>query len=147
MWPLNFLSAGKDRPNRDDRPLNLETLEDRCLLNGSPIITPFSMGAPALVRPAVDSPPPASSLPPPSSIFEAASTLFFDGVELGIGRANQYFNIPEIYAYPVPVSALNESIAFYSPYGGPWAPVFVLAGELVGAGVQYQLQLNSLKTF
>ncbi len=131
---LNFLRPFKDRnnhrtarrPSRAGVTLNLEALEARWLPNGTM---------------------PASSLPPPSFI-QAAISLYTDGVNLGKGLVNQiFFHIPEIDAYPVPPADLNADIAFNSPYVGPFAPLFVLAGASNGAQVQYQVQLLGFQTF
>jgi len=134
MYPLNYLPFLKQRkpscasccPSRAGIKLNLETLEDRWLPNGT--IT-------------------STSAPPPS-FNQAAIQLFNDGVNLGVGWVNEHiFGINEADAFPVPPAALNANIAFNSPYAGPFAPLFVLAGEIVGAEVQYQMQLLSFQTF
>lgn len=113
------------RPGRDGVRLCLEALEDRWLPSGT--ITPT---------------------PPPPTFIQAALQLYSDGVNLGIGWVNQtVFHIDAIDAYPVPPADLNASIAFNAPYVGAFAPLFVLTGEIVGAEVQYQIQLQSLQTF
>ncbi|HTU20893.1 MAG TPA: hypothetical protein VMG10_22765 [Gemmataceae bacterium] len=140
MWPLNLLCSLKNRRERrltpspqragSSRrarvPLALEPLEERWLPNAT-------------------MPSPASPAP---SFVQAAITLSIDGFELGQGFVNQYvFHIDANDAYPNPPAVLNASIAFNSPYVGPFAPLIVLAGEISGAEVQYQLQLQSLQTF
>jgi hypothetical protein len=60
--------------------------------------------------------------------------LFNDGVNLGVGLVNQHvFGIDEADAFPVSPAALNANTAFNSPYAGSFAPLFVLAGEIIGA--------------
>lgn len=142
MWPFDVLrSPQKQRdPSPDCRPqragssrragvtLSLEPLEDRWMPNASL--------------------PPAVSPSPQPSFAQAAITLYADGFFRGQGLVNQYvFLIDPIYAYPVSPSALNESIALNSPYAGPFAPLFVVAGVIAGAEVQYQLQIESFKFF
>jgi hypothetical protein len=134
VYPLNYLQLLKQskqpraprHPIRVGIKLALEALEDRWLPNGT--ITP-------------------SSAPPPS-FNQAAIQLFNDGVNLGVGLVNQHvFGIDEADAFPVSPAVLNANIAFNSPYAGSFAPLFVLAGEIVGADVQYQMQLLSFQTF
>ena len=134
MYPLNYLPFLKQskqrraprRPSRAGIKLDLETLEGRWLPNGT--ITPAS--------------------PPPPTFTQAASALFVDGINLGVGLVNQnIFHIDAIYAYPAPAADLNADIAFNSPYVGSFAPLFVLVGEIVGADLQYQMQLLSFQTF
>ncbi len=133
MCSLDFLCPLKDRNNhhavcrsrRAGVTLNLEPLEERWLPNGT--ITATS--------------------PPAPSFNQAAIALYSDGVNLGVGLANRYFGIDEADAFPVPPAELNANIAFNSPYVGPLAPLLVLAGEIVGADVQYQMQLKSFQFF
>jgi hypothetical protein len=117
-----------DLPHRARVVLALERLEERWLPNATML--------------------PPSSPPPPPSFFQAALTLFRDGIQLGQGRVNQYlFHIDVNDAYPVPLAALNASITSNSPYVGPLAPMFVLAGGIIGAEVQYQQQLLGFQSF
>ncbi len=133
MYSLNYLQLLKRcKQRRTPRhtncagsKLNLEALEDRWLPNGTIL-------------------PPS----PPPTFAQAAIRLFNDGINLGVGLVNQnVFHIEPIYAYPAPPADLNADIAFNSPYVGSFAPLFVLAGEIVGADVQYQMQLLSFQTF
>jgi hypothetical protein len=90
---------------------------------------------------------PNATMPSPT-FSQAALTLYINGIELGQGLVNQHvFGIDQNNAYPVPLAALNASIAVNSPYVGPFAPMFVLAGEIVGAQVQYQQQLLGFQSF
>jgi hypothetical protein len=134
MWPLNYLYSrkackrqrGVRRTNRVRIALDLEPLEERWLPNGAI----------------------AAAATPPPTFIQAAIALYSDGVNLGVGWVNQsFFDIPETDAYPAPPADLKANIAFNSPYIGSFAPWFVLAGEIVGADVQYQLQLASFQTF
>ncbi len=131
MCPLNYLQYLKRSkqhpstrcPSRLGVTLNLEALEDRWLPNGTI---------------------PTTS-PPPPSFNQAASQLFTDGVYLGKGWVNQTFlHFDPKTAYAVPLADLNADIAFNSPFVGPLAPMFVLAGEIVGAQMQYATQYQIL---
>lgn len=133
MCPLNFLRHLRDRnnhctthrPHRAGVTLNLEPLEERWLPNGTL---------------------PTTS-PPAPSFNQAAIALFSDGVNLGIGLANQHLGIDQADAFPVPLAELNANIALNSPYVGSFAPLVVLAGEIVGADVQFQMQFQSAQLF
>jgi hypothetical protein len=172
MWPFHLkntllsrrsrFGAG-NRSNRSTTVLGLECLETRVVPSVFPVTangaagftatvpnstSPLSVAMPATLLQfhSLTSSPMAS--PPPPTPFQAAIALFFDGANLGVGEVNQnIFHIPEEDAFPVPPSALNASIAFNSPYAGPFASFFVLVGEVVGAQYQYQLQILSLQTF
>ena len=101
MCPLNFLRSLKvrnnhrsaRRPRRGGVTLNLEPLEERWLPNGTI----------------------SATTPPAPSFNQAAIALFSDGVDLGVGLANQHFGIDEAGAFPVPLAELNANIAFNSP--------------------------------
>lgn len=140
MWPLNLLYSLKNwrerrlthrlqragSPRRARVALEVEPLEERWLPNAA---VPTS----------------SSSTP---SFSQAAVTLYIDGIDLGQGLVNQYaFHVDENDSYPVPLATLNASVSFNSLYVGPFGPMLVLAGEIVGAESQYQLQAQSIKTF
>lgn len=69
--------------------------------------------------------PPAAPATPPPSFVQAAITLFIDGAELVIDQLEGYGNAN--------LAGLYASIAANSPYAGPFAELFVLAGETLMA--------------
>jgi hypothetical protein len=96
--------------------------------NTSPFSNAVRATSPPSPAPSATSPP---GSPPPPSFFEAAITLFIDGAEL--------LEYERGFSAFFDLTALNASIAYYSPYAGPFASFFVLAGEVAVAG---QLQVN-----
>jgi parallel beta-helix repeat protein len=65
---------------------------------------------------------PPSDPPGPASSFQAAFTLFMDGAEMLFEQLAAFYTNPNL-------AGLNASIAANSPYAGPFADWFVLAGE------------------
>jgi hypothetical protein len=68
----------------------------------------------------------APSTPPPSFI-QAATALYLDGYMEGLDPFFDPQNVP---------AAINANIAYYSPYAGPFAPLFVLAGQMAHVNSQ-----------
>jgi hypothetical protein len=125
MWPFNLLCSPKKRtvrqetyhphrtglPRRASVTLSLEPLEERWLLNGAMTMT-------------------ASPPSPQPSFFNAAYTLFWDGVQMIDAQytGNTYFGAV-FFGNSQGIAGVNASIAYNSPYAGPFASLFVLAGE------------------
>lgn len=123
MWPFTMLYSPKKRterhaavrPHRTGRTpranvtLSLEPLEERWLLNGTMTASPPS---------------------PQSSFTEAAFALFWDGVQM---IDDQYTGNTDFgaafFGNNQGIAGVNASIAHYSPYVGPFASFFVMAGE------------------
>jgi hypothetical protein len=89
--------------------------------NGNALFTPSASNA---VNVTVTRSTPPLLPPPPPSFFQAAETLFIDGIDLVLDR---YLNRLDA------ISGLNASIAANSPYAEPFSPYFVLAGEVAAA--------------
>jgi hypothetical protein len=78
-------------------------------------------------------PPNITSSPSPTStqsFFNAALALFFDGVQLMVDQVEGNTSFGEVFfGNSQGITGVDASIASNSPYAGPFAQLFVLAGE------------------
>ena len=73
---------------------------------------------------------PSPTLPPPS-LVDAALALFFDGVQLIDDQLEGNTSFGAVFfGNSQGLAGVEASIAFNSPYAGPFAPLFVQAGEI-----------------
>src|SRR5574340_1665071 len=107
MWPVKFVSSLTDR-------------KQHCAAQ-RPSRAAVTLNLEALEERWLPNGTIAATATPPPSFIQAATALYMDGYAEGVEPFFSPQDIPD---------SVKASIAYYSPYVGPFAPFFVLAGQM-----------------